>query len=83
MKGNELSLGVAGTPYSSLAGVCIILKPGVDGIGVGVANSRRDGVRMGAYPTGASKIRYLFFSFFCTCTRVLRFRGNRCGNRVG
>lgn len=52
-------MGVAGTPYSSLAGVFIILKPGVDGIGVGVANRRRDGVRIGAYPTGASRIRYL------------------------
>lgn len=59
MNGNELSVGVAGTPYSSLAGVFIILKPGVDGIGVGVANKRRDGVRIGAYPTGASRIRYL------------------------
>lgn len=59
MKGRELSVGVAGTPYSSLAGVCIILNPGVIGIGVGVASSRLDGVRMGAYPTGASRIRYL------------------------
>lgn len=57
MNGKELSVGVAGTPYSSLAGVGIILKPGVAGNGVGVASKRREGVRIGAYPTGASKIR--------------------------
>lgn len=48
MNGNELSVGVGGTPYSSRAGVCIILNPGVPGIGVGVASSRLEGVRIGA-----------------------------------